>query len=229
MVFPYNYAPVENLIDGQLATNGITHAGILDAIRSIPRELFVPDAFRDTAYVDEEIPVSAGRVMMEPLLLARLLQCLDPKPHESVMIIGGGSGYSAALLSHLVARVELVEENPVLAHAAEHHFRQLGLPNVTLAQHALTHGAPATAPYDAILIEGAVQVIPEAISSQLKVGGKLLVCEQKHHAPGTLSGLAQIVVYDCLKGGVLSARRIGDTSASLLPGFAAAPQFQFYG
>jgi protein-L-isoaspartate(D-aspartate) O-methyltransferase len=229
MVFPYSYTPVENLIDGQLATNGITHAGIIDAIRSVPRELFVPESFRHTAYVDEEIPVGAGRVMIEPLLLATLLQHLDPKPHESVMVIGGGSGYSAALLSHLVARVELVEENPALAHAAEQLFRQLGLPNVTLAQHALTHGAPATAPYDAILIEGAVQVIPEAISSQLKVGGRLLVCEQKHHAPGTISGLAQIMVYDCYKDGTLSARSVGDTSASLLPGFAAAPQFQFYG
>jgi len=83
MVFPYRYTPVENLIDGQLATNGITHTGIIDAIRSVPRELFVPEPFRHTAYVDEEIPVGAGRVMIEPLLLATLLQHLDPKPYES--------------------------------------------------------------------------------------------------------------------------------------------------
>ena len=127
MAFPYDQNPAENLIDGQLTPNDITNEALLDAVRAVPRELFVPDAFKATAYVDEEIPLGEGRVLIEPLLQAKLLQAMEVAPHESVLIIGGASGYSAALLARFAARIEMVEENPALAHAATDTFKKLGL------------------------------------------------------------------------------------------------------
>ena len=226
MAFPYDQTPAQNLIDGQLTPNDITHDGLLNAVREVPREQFVPEAFAHTAYVDEEIPLGDGRVLIEPLLQVKLLQALDAQPHESILIIGGASGYSAALLSRFCARVEMVEEHPALAHMAMEAMKQMQISNVTVAQHKLVHGAPGAGPYDAVLIEGAVQQIPEAISAQLKEGGRLLVCHNKHLRPGSRTGLAQAKYYE-KRDGKLSARVLFDTSVSLLPGFEIAPSFIF--
>lgn len=226
MAFPYDQNPAENLIDGQLTPNDITNEALLDAVRAVPRELFVPDAFKATAYVDEEIPLGEGRVLIEPLLQAKLLQAMEVAPHESVLIIGGASGYSAALLARFAARIEMVEENPALAHAATDTFKKLGLTHVNVAQNALTHGAAGAGPYDAILIEGAVYQVPDAIAAQLKEGGRLLVCINKHLRPGAKGGLAQAMYYE-KRDGKLSARVLFDTSVSMLPGFEQPARFTF--
>lgn len=226
MAFPYNQTPAENLIDGQLTPNAITNEAVLEAVRTTPREAFVPEAFKNAAYVDEEIPLGAGRVLIEPLLQARFLQALAGQPHESVLVVGGATGYFSALLSRFVARVEMVEENPALAHAAQDAFRHLGIANVTVAQQALTHGAPAAGPYDAMVIEGAVQQLPEALLTQLKEGGRLLVCENAQLRPGERAGLAYAKYYE-KREGKLSGRVLFDTSVSLLPGFEATKHFAF--
>lgn len=226
MAFPYDQSPAENLIDGQLTPNDITNEALLDAVRTVPRELFVPEAFKATAYVDEEIPLGEGRVLIEPLLQAKLLQAMETAPHESVLIVGGASGYSAALLARFAARVEMVEENPALAHAAIDALKQCGVANVNVVQNPLTHGAAGAGPYDAILIEGAVHQVPDAIASQLKEGGRVLVCLNKHLRPGASSGLAQAMYYE-KRDGKLSARVLFDTSVSLLPGFEQPTRFNF--
>lgn len=226
MAFPYDQTQAENLIDGQLTPNDITHKGLLNAVRAVPREAFVPESFKHAAYVDDEIPLGEGRVLIEPLLQAKLIQALDPQPHETVMVIAGATGYLSALLARFVARVEMVEENPALAYAATDAFKALGIANVTVAQNALTHGAPAAGPYDAIVIEGAVQVIPEQITAQLKEGGRLLVCENAQLKAGQSAGLARAKYYE-KREGVLSARVLFDTSVALLPGFEAPRVFTF--
>lgn len=226
MAFPYDQTPAQNLIDGLLTPNDITHTALLDAIREVPREKFVGESFSNTAYVDEEIPLADGRVLLEPLLQAKLLQALDAQPHESVLVVGGATGYTAALLSRFAARVEMVEEHPALARAAQDALQALGMNNVTVVQNKLTHGAPGAGPYDAILIEGAVQVIPDEIASQLKEGGRLLVCENKQVRPGGRGGLAQACYYE-KRDGTLSARILFDTGVSILPGFEAPPAFSF--
>lgn len=228
MAFPYDQAPAENLIDGQLTPNEVTDKPLLDAIRTTPREAFVPEAFRQAAYVDEEIPLGDGRVLAEPLLQARLIQALNPQPQESIMVIGGATGYSAALLARFCARVELVEENPMIANQAQEALKSLHIANVTVAQRPLASGAPGAAPYDAILIEGAVQVIPDAVAAQLKESGRLLTCVNRQLRPGARTGLAKAHYYEKCDG-KLSSRILFDTSVSLLPGFEAPPVFTLNG
>lgn len=226
MAFPYDQAPAQNLIDGQLTPNEITSEPLLAVIRTTPRERFVPEAFAQAAYVDEEIPLGEGRYLIAPLVQAKLLQALDAQPQESILVIGGATGYTAALLSHFAARVELVEEDPRIAHMAQQALQSLGVANVKVVQHPLAHGAPGAGPYDAILVEGAVQVLPDAIAAQLKEGGRLLVCENKQLRPGGHVGLAQAKYYE-KREGRLSARVLFDAGISLLPGFEAPPTFSF--
>jgi len=228
MAFPYDQTPAENLIDGLLAPNAITHEGLLAAVRQTPRETFVPEAFAKSAYVDEEIPLGNGRALMEPLIQARLLQALEPEPGESVLIIGGTTGYTAALLSPLVARVEMVEEDPALVAHAQQALQATGASNVNVVQHTLTHGAPGAAPYDAILIEGAVEVIPAGIVEQLKDGGRLLAIEILQLRSGANSGLGEAKYYEKINGR-LSARVLFEAGVSVLPGFAKEAGFRFNG
>lgn len=226
MAFPYDQTQAENLIDGQLAPNAVLHAGLLDAVRHTPREAFVSEAFAASAYVDEDIPLGEGRFLMDPLTQLKLLQALDPQAQESVLVIGGGTGYTAALLSPLVARVELVEENPALAAHAQQALASLGASNVNVVQHKLAHGAPGAAPYDAILIEGAVQAIPQALAAQLKENGRLLAIEHIQQRSGSLSGLG-VARYYTKNNNQLSARNLFDAGVSLLPGFAHEQGFRF--
>lgn len=230
MAFPYDQTQAENLIDGLLTPNTITHSGLLEAIRYIPREFFVPDAYRGSAYADEEIPLAAldapRRFLMEPLVQARLIQALDPQSHESVLIIGGATGYASALLSRLVARVEMVEEESALVAHAQDALKRVDATNVHVVNHPLTKGAPGAAPYDAILIEGAVRAVPATLFGQLKEGGRLLVIENRQLRPGTRSGLGQAYYYEKI-GKTASARPLFDAGVSLLPGFEAEEGFSF--
>ncbi len=226
MAFPYNQSPAENLIDGQLTPNAITDDALLDAIRTTPRERFVPQEFATTAYVDEEIPLGEGRVLVEPLLQARLLMALAAKPNESILVIAGATGYSAAILSRFAARVEMVEANPALAHQAQEILKDLGITNVNVVQNALVEGASGAGPYDAILIEGGIEYIPDALVKQLKEGGRIVTCEMKQVRPGATGGLARGMYYE-KRDMRASGRVLFDTSVSLLPGFAKPATFSF--
>jgi protein-L-isoaspartate(D-aspartate) O-methyltransferase len=226
MAFPYDQTQAENLIDGQLAPNAVLHAGLLDAVRHTPREAFVPEAFAASAYVDDDIPLGEGRFLMDPLTQLKLLQALDPQPHESVLVIGGATGYAAALLSPLVARVELVEENPALAAQAQQALASVGATNVNVVQHPLAHGAPGAAPYDAILIEGGVRSIPAAITAQLKEDGRMMAIENIQQRSGSVSGLG-VARYYTKNNNQVSARNLFDAGVSLLPGFAREQGFRF--
>lgn len=226
MAFPYDQSPAQNLIDGQLTPNDITSTPLLTVMRDIPREKFVPEAFARAAYVDEEIPLGEGRYLIAPLVQAKLMQALDAQPHESILVIGSATGYTAAVLSHFAARVELVEESPRIARMAQDALQSLGIANVKVVQHPLTHGAPGAGPYDAILVEGAVQVLPDAVTAQLKDGGRILVCENRQLRPGGHVGLSQAKYYE-KREGMLSGRVLFEAGISLLPGFEASPKFSF--
>src|SRR6478752_5055280 len=106
-----------NMIDGQLRPNRVTNAELLTAIGDLPRERFLPDALRSVAYADDDVPLGGGRYLMEPMVLARLIQTLQPKHGDRAMILGAGRGYGAALLARLVKLVTAVESDPALAGA----------------------------------------------------------------------------------------------------------------
>ena len=210
-----------NMIDGQLRPNKVTNAVLLGAIGELPRERFLPEALRSVAYADDDVPLGGGRYLMEPMVLARLIQALQPQPDDRALVVGAGRGYGAALLARLVKAVTALESDPGLAAAGEQITKDLALGGIQWVAGKLEPGAPASAPYDVVLIEGAVRQVPQAIFDQLAEGGRLAVTVSG--APGAM-GVAQIFVKD---SGVASGRPLFEAGTPLLPGFAPPPRFTF--
>ncbi len=210
-----------NMIDGQLRPNRVTNAQLLAAIGELPRERFLPEATRSVAYADDDVPLGNGRYLMEPMVLARLIQTLQAQPEDRAMVIASGPGYGAALLARLVHSVVAVESDPTLAAAAERTAKELGITGIRQTIGKLEQGAAESAPYDVILIEGAVQVVPQAIFDQLAEGGRLTTVIA---GPPGASGVAQLFMKE---GGMVSGRPLFDSGTPSLPGFAPPPRFTF--
>ena len=210
-----------NMVDGQLRPNRVNNAQLLAVVGELPRERFLPEGMKSVAYSDEDVPLGNGRYLMEPMVLARLIQTLQPGPEDKALVVASGRGYGAALLARLVQAVAAVESDASLASAADQTIKSLGLGNITLVTGPAEAGVPASGPYDVILIEGAVHQIPQAILDQLAEGGRLATVLAG--APGAL-GVAQLVVKE---GGVTSGRPLFDAGTPALPGFAPPARFTF--
>jgi protein-L-isoaspartate(D-aspartate) O-methyltransferase len=209
-----------NMVESQLRTNKVTDEAVLDAFLAVPRERFVPESLAGIAYCDEDIPLGGGRYLTEPMVLARLLQLAAIGTGDGVLEIGAGTGYGTALLARLAARVAAVENDPRLVAIARARLEEVRLANVTLLQGRLEDGHPAGAPYEVIVIEGAVEAVPDAVARQLAEGGRLVTVVK---AP---SGIGHGVVMTRVAG-VLSHRSVFDAGTKLLLGFAAVPGFVF--
>jgi len=168
------------------------------------------------------VPLGNGRYLMEPMILARLIQALQPQPEDKALVVASGTGYGTALLARLVKSVVAVEADARLASSAEQTIRALGIGNVHQVTGMMEDAYPADAPYDVILIEGAVQHIPPAIVSQLAEGGRLGTVIAA--ASAGLLGVAHLMVKE---GGVASGRPIFVAGTPALPGFSAPPRFAF--
>jgi len=210
-----------NMVDGQLRPNRVTNAQLLAAIGELPRERFLPAGLQSVAYADDDVPLGKGRFLMEPMVLARLLQTLQPLPEDKALVVASGAGYGAALLARLVKAVVAVEADAGLAGSAEQTIRNLGITNVQQVIGRMEEGCAAQASYDVILIEGAVQKVPPAILDQLAEGGRLGTVIA---APTGMLGVAHLMVKE---GGVASCRPLFDAGTPPLPGFAAPPRFTF--
>lgn len=210
-----------NMVDGQLRPNRVTDSQLLAAVSALPREKFLPEGLRSVAYSDEDVPVGNGRFLMEPMVLARLIQTLQPRETDRALVVASGRGYGAALLARLVKSVVAAESDAALAAAAQSTAKELGLGNIEQTVGPLEAGAAAAGPYDVILIEGAVRQVPPAIFEQLVDGGRLGTIVAG--PPGAL-GSAQLFVK---VGGVASGRPLFDAGTPALPGFAPPPRFTF--
>jgi protein-L-isoaspartate(D-aspartate) O-methyltransferase len=210
-----------NMIDGQLRPNRVTNGLLLAAIADLPRERFLPAGLQSVAYADDDVPLGGGRFLMEPMVLARLIQNLQPAAGDKALVIGSGRGYGAALLSRLVKTVVAVESDREMASSAEQTTRTLKIDNVQQVVGALEAGAPQAAPYELILIEGAVPEVPKTILDQLAEGGRLATVITSASAA---LGVAHLVVKD---GGVASGRPIFDAGTPALPGLALPQRFAF--
>jgi protein-L-isoaspartate(D-aspartate) O-methyltransferase len=210
-----------NMIDGQLRPNRVTNGQLLAVIAELPRERFLPDGLKSVAYADDDVPLGGGRFLMEPMVLARLIQNLQPASEDKALVAASGRGYGAALLSRLAKTVVAVEGDRALAGSAEQTMKDLGIDNVEQMVSPPELGAAAGAPYDLILIEGAVQEVPQAILDQLAEGGRLATVIA---APSGALGVAHLFVKE---GGVCSGRPLFDAGTPALPGFAPPPPFAF--
>lgn len=206
----------QTMIVSQLRTVGVIDAAVLAAIGAVAREAFVPPALQGLAYADAALEVAPGRWLLEPMALALLLQNAGLAARDRLLVIGSATGYSAAVAAAMGARVTALESAPGLAAAA----RASGVPTV---EGPLTAGWAADAPYDVILFEGAIEVLPPAIAAQLAPGGRVAAVVREagvgHGRAGPVLG----------KGNALyiGGQAFLEIAAKPLPGFARAPAFAF--
>ncbi|MDD5249234.1 MAG: protein-L-isoaspartate O-methyltransferase [Rhodocyclaceae bacterium] len=162
-----------NMIEQQLRPWEVLDAAVLDLLSLVKREEFVPPAWRNLAYADLEVPLGHGAAMLAPKVEARALQALGLRKREKVLEIGAGSGYFAALLAARAEHVWTVEIVPPLAEQARANLQRQGVANAVVETGDGARGWPAHAPYDAIVVSGALPVVPDAMLAQLKIGGRL--------------------------------------------------------
>jgi protein-L-isoaspartate(D-aspartate) O-methyltransferase len=205
--------------DGQLTPNGVTDPLLLGAMDALPRELFLPPAMRHRAYADEAVPLGEGRVLLAPMVLARLLQMALPQPGERALVLAAGPGYGAAVLARMGLKVLGIEAEPGLVAAARHAVDfALDANRPEIEQGDPAEGAPAGAPFRLILIEGAVEHVPAALFSQLGEGGRLVTIRRQAGQVG------RAVLYRRAGGAVSDIEGL-DAAAPLLPAFSLAPHF----
>lgn len=206
-----------NMVDGQIRTADVTDLRLLWAFQEIPRERFVPAESASLAYVDFDLPVAPGRCLVKPRVLAKMLQVAAIKPTDRVLDVGCATGYGAAVLARVAARVTALEENADLARKAGESLADRK--SVEVVGGPLAAGWSQAAPYDVIVLEGATEVVPESLLDQLSDGGRL-VC--------VLGGdpAAKAMLY-LRSGDDVGGRAVFDVAAHVLPGFARPPAFAF--
>jgi protein-L-isoaspartate(D-aspartate) O-methyltransferase len=209
----------KHMIEGQIRPNDVTDKRVIAAFEAVPREGFVSGKLKGVAYIDEDIEVAPGRYMMEPRVLARLLQAADITAEDSVLDVGSATGYAAALMSMLAGSVVALEEDKSLADKAMVLLSGLKCNNITVACNKLNSGFKAQAPYDVILLGGMFEVLPKEIESQLAENGRLVgVCNS--------GGVGKACLF-VKTAGVVGRRELFDATLRSLPGFKRETGFQF--
>lgn len=209
-----------HMVDSQIRTNKVTDPRIVAAFEAVAREAFVDEARRGIAYIDEDLEVAPGRYLMEPMVLARLLQAADPQPGDVALDIGCATGYSTAVIAQLVQTVVGLECERALVEVANSTLNAQGVDNAVVVEGALKAGYPKQAPYDVMVFQGAVSEVPEAVKQQLAEGGRLVavVVDAGGIGRGTLLQRS---------GDSFSRRTLFDAATPLLPGFAREAGFVF--
>jgi protein-L-isoaspartate(D-aspartate) O-methyltransferase len=208
-----------NMVESQIRTNKVTHPALLDALSSVPRERFLPPDRAFAAYVDDDIPLAPGRYLMEPMVFARLAQLAELEPEDRALLVGAGGGYGAAVLARLVGSLTALESDPVLAARGKEQLALLAVKNATQVAGPLAKGWPGNAPYNLILIEGAVEEIPQALFDQLADGGRLVAVVKTE-------GVGRATLY-IERNKVISHRPVFDAAVPLLAEFRRQPGFVF--
>jgi protein-L-isoaspartate(D-aspartate) O-methyltransferase len=206
------------MVDCQVRPADVTDLQIIAALLDVPREAFVPAARRPIAYLDLDVPVGeGGRALLKPMVFGKLLQAAGVTETDHVLDVGCATGYSAAVLAKLAGSVVALEQDQALAGSAGEMLRQTA--NVLLVSGPLLAGAPHQAPYDAIVLEGASEVVPDSLLAQLKDGGRLVAVVGS-------GPMGKATIYR-MTGGRATAQPLFDAAAPLLPGFEKAPAFVF--
>ena len=161
------------MVDTQVRPSDVTKFPIIDAMMAVPREDFVPTALREAAYLGENIDLGGGRTLLEPRTFAKIVDALNIQPHYVALDLGCGLGYSTAVLAHLCEFVVAVEDDSERAAEAQELLSQQGVDNAAVMEGELAQGAAKSGPYDVIVIEGAVEEVPEALLDQLREGGRI--------------------------------------------------------
>jgi protein-L-isoaspartate(D-aspartate) O-methyltransferase len=200
------------MVESQLRPQGVTDPLVLEAMASVDRERFLPEQSRTLAYMDRSVAIGGGRFLPAPAVLGKLLMQLRPEPGQQALVVGAGTGYSAAVLARIGLEVVALESAPDLAATA----RELG---ANVVEGPLEGGHKKSAPYQRILIDGSVEVIPDAIVDQLADEGRL-------GAALVDQGVTRLIV-GRKSGGAFGYFSIGDAGVPALPGFTRPTAFTF--
>lgn len=214
------YEPAEarrNMVENQLKPNRITDPRLLAAMGEVPREPFVPTALRGAAYADEDVPLGDGRWLIEPLALAKLLQAARIRPDDVVLVIGCSSGYAGAVVARMAGTVILLAGDPAEAARLDRLVPSVGADNLVVQAGDPAAGLPSQAPFDVVLIVGAVRVVPPALLDQLGEGGRL-VAVVADGRPG------EVTVFEKVRGAV-GRRVVDDAMVPELVALRPAPVF----
>jgi protein-L-isoaspartate(D-aspartate) O-methyltransferase len=205
------------MVESQLRTNDINDPAIIRAILSIPREDYVPEERRATAYIDRPVPLTDDRALNPPLATARLLMAASVSTGQKELLVGAAMGYTAALLCALGARVYAVESDPVLAAKAREMLASRS--QATVVEGPLEAGHADGAPYDILFVDGAIETVPDALIEQLKVRGRAVFARAEQ-------GITRLCMGVRSAGG-FGASAFADSEAVVLPGFAEPRNFSF--
>jgi protein-L-isoaspartate(D-aspartate) O-methyltransferase len=209
-----------NMIEQQIRPWNVLDQEVLDLLHVVKREQFVPAAYQNLAFADVEIPLPGGDAMLAPKFEARILQDVGVRKHETVLEIGTGSGYMAALLAHRAAKVTTVDINPDNAALAKKNLANAGIHNVTVETGNGAKGWDKGAPYDVIVISGALEVLPESILQQLKIGGRVAAIVGQ--APAM-----EVVIITRTGENAYSKVNLFETNVRYLTGAPVPSHFQF--
>ena len=205
------------MVDTQVRPSDVTKFPIIDAMLSVPREVFVPREQAEAAYISENVPIAPGRVVLEPRTLGKLLDALNIAGNELVLDIGAGYGYSSALVARMAEAVIAVEEDETLASEAQSILSDQNADNVVVHTGPLTDGAAQHGPYDVIMVQGGVERVPDALLDQLKDGGRIGCV--------FMEGALGVVRIGYKIDGDVTWRFAFNASAPVLPGFAKEAVF----
>lgn len=200
------------MVDSQLRPQGVNDPSVIEAMSLVPREKFVPNDVKPLAYIDRSLPLGEGRELSAPAVLGQLLTALAPLPGERALVVGAGTGYSATVMARLGLQVTAIESSPALAATAKKN-------GVKVVEGPLKTGSETNAPYDLILIDGAVETIPDELVEQLADGGRLgaAIVDQ---------GITRLVI-GRKAGGGFGHVSIADAAVPVLPGFERPRVFTF--
>jgi protein-L-isoaspartate(D-aspartate) O-methyltransferase len=213
-----NYAARRTMmVDTQVRPSDVTKFPIIDAMLSVPREAYVPDAMREAAYAGENMDLGGGRVILDPRTLAKMLDALEIGPDDLVLDVASALGYSSAVLAHMAAAVIAVEENAEMAADAQAQWTALGADNVIMHQGPLAQGAAEHGPYDVIVVQGGVGEMPSTLTDQLKEGGRMACL--------FMEGALGVVRIGHKVNDRMNWRYAFNASAPVIPAFEKQPEF----
>jgi len=216
----------EHMVECQLLTQKVLDRRILEAIYKVPREWFVPEALQKSAYVDDEIEIAPNRYLMEPAVFARLLELAEISPGDKVMDVGCATGYSTAVIAQLASDVVAIDEHRELADKTRQHLKKLKLDNAEVYTSALVSGYALGAPYNVIIIEGAVEQIPQNLLQQLAEGGRMVGVKLRSKRPAGTAGWGHAFLIRKIDGKIHEKIAL-EVTAPVLQGFELKRRFQF--
>ena len=215
------------MVDCQVRPSDVTRYAIIEAMLWAPRELFVAKARRDVAYAGADIELAPGRVLLEPRTLAKMLESANIGANDLVLDLAPGTGYSTAVIARMAEAVIAIEPDPDLAGPAQALLGDLEVDNAVIGQGEPAAGDAAHGPYDVIFINGAVETVPEALSAQLKEGGRLVALFRNGGVHGGVHGGGGQCCVLTRAGAGVSRRHVFDADAPLLAGFERTAEFAF--